>query len=116
MLHLLSTYKIYLFIAGGIIVAIIVWLSLPTESSSPSLLVAEDALSESAVERGLVDTLLQLRSVSLSGTIFADPAFMNLRDFGSQIVPEPVGRTNPFAPLSARSTTTRGNTLFAPRP
>lgn len=48
----------------------------------------------------LVASLLALRSVSLSGTILQDPAFQSLRDFGTEIVAEPVGRPNPFAPLS----------------
>lgn len=48
---------------------------------------------------GLVETLLALRTVTLSGSIFSDPAFQNLKDFSVAIVPEPVGRPDPFAPL-----------------
>lgn len=56
--------------------------------------------TEDAVDRDLVETLLTLRAITLSGTIFADPAFKALQDFGTTIVPEPVGRPNPFAPVS----------------
>ncbi len=48
---------------------------------------------------GLVETLLALRTVTLSGSIFSDPAFQNLKDFSVAIVPEPAGRPDPFAPL-----------------
>lgn len=50
-------------------------------------------------DQQLIASLLALRSVSLSGTILQDPAFQSLRDFGTAIVAEPVGRPNPFAPL-----------------
>ncbi len=56
--------------------------------------------SADTADRDLVETLLTLRAISLSGTIFSDPAFKALQDFGTPIVPEPVGRQNPFAPLN----------------
>ena len=59
--------------------------------------------TEDAVDRDLVETLLTLRAITLSGTIFADPAFKSLQDFGTTIVPEPVGRPNPFAPVGSQS-------------
>ena len=65
------------------------------------------ACDQPAVDSDVVTILLQLRAVSLSGTIFSDAAFTSLKDFGSQIVPEPVGRANPFAPLTAVASTSR---------
>ena len=66
----------------------------------------EDALVASkpeeggaVVERELVSLLLTLRSIELDGSLFEDPAFFALEDFGQDIAPEPVGRRNPFAPL-----------------
>ena len=59
----------------------------------------------SASDSELVSTLIQLRAVTLSGTIFSDPVFMSLKDFGVQILPEPVGRPNPFAPLGQTTPT-----------
>jgi hypothetical protein len=55
--------------------------------------------SENVADQELVETLLTLRAITLSGKIFEDPAFRALQDFGTTIVPEPVGRANPFAPL-----------------
>jgi hypothetical protein len=61
--------------------------------------------STDTADRELVESLLTLRAISLSGTIFSDPAFKVLQDFGTTIIPEPVGRTNPFAPLPGQSQT-----------
>lgn len=76
------------------------WYGLSGNSGTGSLLVTEDFTTPAGEsDKDLVATLLQLRSVSLEGTIFSDPSFQSLQDFGSQIIPEPVGRPNPFAPL-----------------
>ena len=100
--HLFGKYKVYIFTGLGIIVALGVWFGLSRESPSNSLLTTENVATAPAGDKTLIDTLLQLRAVTLSGTIFTDPLFMNLRDFGTQIVPEPIGRPNPFAPLPAK--------------
>ncbi len=70
--------------------------------------------TQGSADQELVSTLLTLRAVTLSGTIFQDPAFVTLRDFGTTIVAEPIGRQNPFAPLTSRTTgtsTSSGGTL-----
>lgn len=67
-----------------------------------SLLATESFAGASGADKDLVATLLQLRTVSLEGTIFSDPVFQSLKDFGSQIIPEPVGRRNPFEPLGTQ--------------
>lgn len=107
----------YVFIALGIIAALgALWWSLSGETPTNSLLTTQSANGGVPGDKELVDTLLQLRAVSLSGTIFLDPSFMILRDFGTQIVPEPVGRPNPFLPLTSRPTSTKaaGTLLFTP--
>ncbi len=80
------------------LVGIVGWYVLRGNTGSAPLLVTERPVSNEA-ERDLVATLLQLRAVTLEGAIFSDPAFHSLIDYGIEIVPEPVGRTNPFAPL-----------------
>jgi hypothetical protein len=83
-----------------------------------ALLVTEDLTQATESDRDIVNVLLQLRAVTLSGTIFTDPTFMTLQDFGSEIVPEPVGRPNPFAPLGLNtqaSTSTAAGTTTTPR-
>ncbi|MCE9643943.1 hypothetical protein K8Q93_01715 [Candidatus Parcubacteria bacterium] len=61
-----------------------------------------------AVGGDLLTTLLSLHSLSLDPTVFGDPVFRNLKDFGIPIPAEAVGRSNPFAPLgeNARAAST----------
>jgi hypothetical protein len=56
----------------------------------------------SEVGKDLLNTLLQLRSLTLDEKIFANPLFAQLVDFTIQIEPQPIGRPNPFAPTSRR--------------
>lgn len=111
----------------GLIVTIVfvgMWFAL-SGSDAPEPLLSEDVATTpgsptaDSADKQLVGTLLTLRAVTLTGTIFADPAFMSLQDFGTTIVPEPIGRANPFAPLSSgAATTTRTSQsaqLFGPR-
>ncbi len=87
----------------AVLVAVGAWYFLGGSGGGEPVLVTEDLSAPSSqVERDLVATLLQLRSVSLDGTILGDPTFQSLKDFGSEIVPEPVGRENPFAPLESQ--------------
>ena len=89
------------FVIGIAVVALagIAWWGMSGGGATAPLLTTDTPTTASDVE--LVTTLLTLRAVTLNGTIFTDPAFMSLKDFGKEIVPEPVGRPNPFAPLSA---------------
>jgi len=81
--------------------------------SGPAPLLMTDTPT-TASDQDLIATLLTLRAVTLSGTIFVDPAFTSLIDFGKEIVPEPVGRQNPFAPLSSTVRQADGTTQDAP--
>ena len=91
--------KLVLIILGGIVLAGVVWYSFMRDDST-QLLQTKDLTIATSVDSDVVGVLLQLRSISLSGTIFTDPAFQSLQDFGREIVPEPAGRPNPFAPLN----------------
>lgn len=92
--------KLVILIVGGVVIAGVVWYSFLRDRGDGSLLQTNDLTQATEADSDIVNTLLELRAVSLSGTIFSDPAFLRLKDFGSQIRPEPVGRANPFAPLS----------------
>lgn len=56
--------------------------------------------STSPAEREILSTLLELRGITLDGAILTDPSFRSLQDYSTEIVSEPIGRRNPFAPLS----------------
>lgn len=102
---------------GTIVVLGGLWYGL-TGSAAPSpILQTENATNNGDQE--LVTTLLTLRAVTLNGTIFSDPVFQSLQDFGVEITPEPVGRLNPFAPLAPTAAptdqTTKSANIFSPR-
>ncbi len=47
----------------------------------------------------IISQLRQLEAIQLSKTIFTSQAFTSLIDYGIPVVPEPVSRPNPFAPI-----------------
>lgn len=88
------------------------WWGLPGSGPSDSL----DSQVVQGPEQELVNNLISLRSVTLSGTIFSDPAFQSLSDVGVEIVDEPSGRRNPFAPLGfSPATSAASSSQNAPR-
>lgn len=109
------THNKLLFIGLVVVVGGGVWYGLSASSATPaSTLTAVSTSSGSptqeSADQQLVATLLSLRAVTLSGTIFQDPSFESLKDFGTPIVAEPVGRTDPFAPLGSAANATAATT------
>lgn len=106
-----------LLIISGIVLAGLVWYGLAPSSDEPDLTSTPSVEGGNSADAGIVPTLLMLRAVKLDGTIFSAPAFARLQDFSTEIVPEPVGRENPFDPLSAtqrQSTAATGNSPSLP--
>ncbi|MCR4280775.1 MAG: hypothetical protein NUV88_00360 [Candidatus Kaiserbacteria bacterium] len=114
------THNKWMLIGLGVLVAGILWYMSSGSSPSRPILSTDSGGASSPAEQSVVHTLLTLRAVTLSGTILSDPAFQSLQDFGTQIIPEPIGRSDPFAPLSSVSSaqssnsTTKGAPLFKP--
>ena len=77
-------------------------------SSSPSL-TASDA--NTTLSQNLLTTLQSLHTIKLDNSIFSEPSFQSLTDFGVVIPAQPVGRRNPFLPLAGASVSTGGITL-----
>ncbi len=71
------------------------------EGSSDSLLTSQSAVSGTEAGGDLVAILLELRSLELDPAIFSSSSFQALQDFSVELVPEPTGRRNPFAPIGA---------------
>ena len=65
-----------------------------------AVLTQESATTQSDVDKELIALLFELKAISLDDAIFSNPQFQSLQDFSQTLVPEPVGRTNPFAPFS----------------
>lgn len=81
-------------------------LSGSSSSSSDAVLVTESAQPIPPEAQDLLDSLHALQAVTLQSQIFSNPSFHVLKDFTTQIVPEPIGRPNPFAPLDGSVPTT----------
>ena len=64
-------------------------------SSSPTL--SEQTLSP--LSQDILTTLASLNTIKLDNTIFTDPLFTSLTDYGVPISPQNAGRRNPFAPI-----------------
>ena|SRR6185369_15752420 len=66
------------------------------------------------VQGDLLSVLRQLKTLKLDDSIFQDPVWNTLHDFGQTLSPQPSFRQNPFAPLNAAadfsSTTTTQTT------
>ncbi len=77
----------------------------PSDEGGDSLLTSSGQTGPSATSRELLATLGDLKTVKLINTLFADPLFVSLSDFGVQIPLQPKGRSNPFAPIGARTAT-----------
>jgi hypothetical protein len=90
-----------------VVVAAMAWYVLVGSTGTDGAVLTESTTGalegQSTAERELLDSLLTLRAIKLDDSVFRDPAFMSLRDFSTQIVSEPVGRPNPFAPLAGMS-------------
>ena len=94
-------------IGGAIVFILAIYVYFAFFSSSTAPLTATDA--SSSVSSDLLVTLNSLHTIKLDNTIFTDPLFVSLSDFGVTIPPQQSGRGNPFAPLGkggAVSTTT----------
>ena len=102
MLDVIKKNKIILALVVIVIIAF-AWFGLSDRqpTSSTSILTNETRSGGSAAEQEILRLLLDMRSIRLDSSIFESPAFASLRDFGQEIIPEPVGRTNPFAPVGS---------------
>jgi len=73
----------------------------PSGAEPQGTLVARSAQVSANFQAGkeILALLVDLKSIRLDGSLFADPVFQSLEDFSIPIEPEPRGRTNPFAPV-----------------
>lgn len=94
----------------GVIVAAIAVLYYFYSSSGGGATLTSSAEVESPVSMEILATLGNLRTIKLDNSIFNDPLFVSLSDFGVTIPPAAAGRRNPFAPVGqngAAATTTK---------
>lgn len=99
MLNIISQNKLVTIVAT-LVIAGAVWYGFSSGAPSSAVLGTENVSGAvNPEDQDIVTTLLKLRSVTLTGTIFSSKVFSGLKDFGTQIIPEDVGRPDPFAPI-----------------
>jgi len=93
-----------LIVIGAILIAIAgaVYFYISRDQSSDELLTSQDSGAVTGtVDSDLLAALKELRKLHLDDSIFSDPAWLSLHDFGKVLVPQQAFRPNPFAPLDA---------------
>ena len=112
--EILGRYKIY-FIGVGIAALGAVaatFLFGGAGATSGTATAVDDATSQA--EREMLDELLALRAIRLSESLFANPLFTSMVDFSKPLTEQPVGRSNPFAPIFNQPTVPTEATRAAP--
>ena len=93
-----TTLIIISFVATIVVIGLYYYLG--NTSSSTATLTATPTATGVVGGNDLLASLSDLQSVKLDNTIFGNKTFVSLLDFGFTIPIQPVGRINPFAPLS----------------
>lgn len=95
----LNRNNILIAVGAILLIGAVVYYFFSRDTSSPDLLASVPAGEVSGVEGDLLTTLRELKSLKLDDSIFADNVFLRLTDFSQPLTPQPIGRSNPFAPL-----------------
>jgi hypothetical protein len=88
-------------ISSLLIVVAMAFIYLLKNPSDSSLVAAERRTTEFSSAKEVLDLLNKMSKVKLDDSIFYDKAFISLRDTTVELVNQPIGRNNPFAPLGA---------------
>ncbi len=89
-----------------IVLGIIGYFYISSSGNDSDLLVQADKdTNDQVVGRDLLVALNRLNAITLNDSLFKDVIFASLNDFSVQIVPQAVGRNNPFSPLGKNATT-----------
>lgn len=79
-------------------VGVVVYNNFVKNGSGASLL-QKNGTAKQAPDQDLIPLLLRIQNVTLDEKLFLDPVFRALVDFGQPIIPETIGKQNPFAPF-----------------
>ncbi len=101
MIEALKKYKTVLIVVVVVVVAFTLYSIFFTGGNGSGSVLTSQGATVRGEDNELLLLLVNLRSITLDNALFADPAFKNLVDFGQQLVPEPVGRKNPFSPVGS---------------
>lgn len=100
-------YRIVIIIAVILGIAFLVYAMARKPAESDDLLLGDTAKPRSEILGAeIINALNQIESLRLSREIFSDPVFLSLTDRSREITPEPVGKKNPFDPISSKTPST----------
>lgn len=88
--------KLPLIIIATLIVGFIIYNTFVKKPVSTTLL-KQSSTATSSPEQNFLPILIQIQGVTLDEKLFLDPIFRALVDFSQPIVPENVGKQNPFS-------------------
>ncbi len=92
-----------------IVIALLIWYGMSSSNKTPNTLLTATQTSETDTgDRELLKLLTDMKSIRLDGDIFKSDAYLSLQDFSRDIVGEPVGREDPFAPVNKTEVTLTG--------
>lgn len=94
----LTRYRNWIAVIALVVVGFFIYTYFFTSTPEP-VLSASTPSQNALVDADLIALLSELKSIQLDDSIFKDQTFLSLHDFSQTLVPEPVGRQNPFAPL-----------------
>ncbi len=94
-------YKKVILIAVAIVFLFVLYTVFFKKEEEPVLSTAAGVQGLSAENNELIALLSELRSIKLEKDIFNNNVLLSLFDFSVILIPEPVSRPNPFAPIGS---------------
>ena len=103
MLESLKKYKNLLVIAVIIIVTFVAYSMFFAGKGIDTDILTSSSISgvQSSANNEILLFLINLKSIQLNDSLFQDPFFKQLKDFGRDLILEPTGRRNPFSPVDS---------------
>lgn len=99
-------YKKIIIVAAALVVLFVVYTVFFKKDEEPVISRTSSAGQALSAENNELITLLsQLRSIDLDRGIFSNAVYLSLFDFSVVLIPEPVSRPNPFAPIGSEGVT-----------
>ena len=83
-------------------------------SSSSGALLTDTSQGPSEESQKLLSTLGSLNIIKLDTSVFQNPVFLSLTDFGVTITPQIPGRRNPFLPIGVNAAPGSGAATSTP--
>jgi len=95
-----TTYILLIVLAVVAIIGAVVIFNALSGTPTDDEIITEGQETASVDEMLFLNLASQIESISFDAKLFTDPRFMSLVDIRTAIVPEQVGRKDPFANLS----------------